>query len=78
MKVTVEVGPVVVKVDDINLTVRQLLTLLGAAGEVAMSLVAQPEDDKAEVEADKTPLGFSASIERAPEPAPIPYYDDEE
>lgn len=77
MKIRIAVGDVDIRLDDVELTHRQLRGLIkyavGAAA--AISLTAQPESDEA-----KQPLGFSATIERLPEDIPaedMSWYFDE-
>ena len=63
MKVTVQVGSVTVQTKGLDLTRRDVHHLLKAAASIAVALGEQ----SAEPEPDRTPLGFSAHIERLPE-----------
>lgn len=77
MRVRVKVGSVTVDVEGLELTRRDVNDLLRRATAAAEAV---PEEDADEPEA-KAPLGFTASMERAPEfvdPAATWYTDDEE
>lgn len=77
MKIRIEVGDIIVRLEDVEMSHRQVRSLIryavGAAA--AMSLTQQPESDES-----KQPIGFSASIERLPEEIPkedLSWYFDE-
>jgi len=77
VKIRIAVGDIDIRLNDVELTHRQLRGLIkyavGAAAAIA--LTAQPEADEA-----KQPLGFSATIERLPEEIPaedLSWYFDE-
>ena len=70
------VGPVEVAVVGLDLTERQIRRLLDQAGGIATGLLADTTEEKAE---DKSPLGFTAHIERAPDlPPEFMFTDDSE
>ena len=61
MDVTIVVGDVSVKLRDVELSTRQVHALLRSVAGIAVALgVSEPESDR-------PPIGFAASIERAPE-----------
>jgi hypothetical protein len=79
VKLRIAVGDVDIRLDDIDLTHRQMRGLIkyavGAAA--AMALTSQADSDDGE---PKSPIGFSASIERLPEDIPkedLDWYFDE-
>jgi hypothetical protein len=59
--VTVTCGEVSVKLRDVDLSTRQVHALLRSVAGIAVALGVP------EVEPDRPPIGFAASIERAPE-----------
>jgi hypothetical protein len=79
VKIRIAVGDVDIRLDDIVLTHRQVRGLIkyavGAAA--AMALTGQADNDDGET---KSPIGFSAVIERLPEEIPaedLSWYFDE-
>jgi hypothetical protein len=80
VKVRIAVGDVDIRLEDVDLTHRQVRGLIkyavGAAA--AMAAVSPPEAD--ETADPKHPLGFAATIERLPEEIPkedLDWYFDE-
>jgi hypothetical protein len=80
VRVRIAVGDVDIRLDDLDLTLRQVRGLIkyavGAAA--AMAAVSPPETD--ETADPKHPLGFAATIERLPEEIPkedLDWYFDE-
>ena len=61
MDVTVTCGEVSVKLKDVDLSTRQVHALLRSVAGIAVALGVP------EAEPDRPPIGFAASIERAPE-----------
>jgi hypothetical protein len=78
VKIRIAVGDVDIRLDDVDLTHRQLRGLLKyAVGAAAVMSMTAPEAEEAEA---KQPLGFSATIERLPEEIPkedLDWYFDE-
>ena len=75
MKVTVKVGEVVVTVDGLDLTERQVRRLVTLAGQIAGSLVDNSPDSEPE---ERPPVGFAAHVERATGLPPEYQFTDDE
>jgi hypothetical protein len=75
MKIKVIVGGIKVQTEGLDLTKRDVLRLLRAAGSVAMAIIQEDE-----TEPERAPMGFTAVIERAPDFGPdySEYFEDEE
>jgi hypothetical protein len=76
VKVRIAVGEVELRTDGLDLSARQVRDLLNRAAIIAaaMNIAAQPDDEP------KTPIGFSAHVERLPEEIPaedLSWYFDE-
>ena len=63
MKITIRVGEVILTCNGLDLSKRDVLHVLRAVGGVALALPMH-EDSTPE---ERTPLGFAAYIERAPQ-----------
>lgn len=63
MKVTIQVGSVTVQASGLDITPRQIKSLLISCASIALSLTGEPEPEPEE----RTPIGFSAHLERAPD-----------
>jgi hypothetical protein len=78
MKLRIAVGDVDIRLDDIDLTHRQVRGLIKyAVGAAAAMALTGSDNDEAEA---KHPMGFSATIERLPEDIPkedLDWYFDE-
>jgi hypothetical protein len=78
VKLRIAVGDVDIRLDDINLTHRQVRGLIKyAVGAAAAMALTGSDSDEAEA---KHPMGFSATIERLPEDIPkedLDWYFDE-
>jgi hypothetical protein len=78
MKLRIAVGDVDIRLDDIDLTHRQVRGLIKyAVGAAAAMALTGSDSDEAEA---KHPMGFSATIERLPEDIPkedLDWYFDE-
>lgn len=78
MRVRVSVGEVEVRLDGVEVSVRQVRELMRlAAGLNAFSVVSSPSDGGSE---ERPAIGFSAQIERLPEEIPqedLSWYFDE-
>jgi hypothetical protein len=79
MKIRIAVGDIDIRLDGMDLTPRQVRGLIKYAvgASTAIALVSQTEPEEPE---PKTPLGFSATIERLPEEIPaedLSWYFDE-
>jgi hypothetical protein len=61
MKIRITVGGVELRCDGLELTKRELTHLLQSVASVALAVVPEPDPDPE----PKTPMGFSAHIERA-------------
>jgi hypothetical protein len=75
VKVRIEVGEVVLRLDGMDLTPRLVRRLLADAAAIAATL--PPGDDEQE---PKTPVGFAATIDRRDEVIPkedLDWYFDE-
>lgn len=76
MKLRIDVGGVAVRIEDADLTLRQVRSLLMDCFTIALHL---PDDEPEKAEVDKAaPVGFTAHLDRVPDVEPAPYYDDEE
>jgi predicted deacylase len=75
MKITVEVGGIKVTTNGINLSKNDIFKMLEAAGSVALAILEHEGED---LQPYRDPIGFSAHIERAPEPAAENFYSDDE
>lgn len=75
MKVRIVVGSVAVSLTGMDLTKRDVLKMLGEIAGIALAVSGEEEED----DKPSTPIGFSATIERAPDlPAEDWFSDDEE
>jgi hypothetical protein len=74
VKIRIVVGPVEIGINGLDVTERQVRRLMAEAGQIAARLL----DDSPDAESEKQPMGFSATIERAPEPVPENYYSDDD
>ncbi len=74
MKVIVRAGEVQIQLTGVTLTNRQLRDLVRLAGAISETL----PTPIIEAESTSAPIGFSAYIERAPEPAGENFYTDDE
>ena len=78
MRVRIAVGDVDIRLDDLDLTLRQVRGLIKYAVGAAAALAVTASDNE---DADtKHPLGFAATIERLPEEIPkedLDWYFDE-
>jgi hypothetical protein len=79
VKIRIAVGDIDVRLEGIDLTPRQVRGLIkyavGASAALALTQATEPEEPET-----KTPLGFSATIERLPEEIPaedLSWYFDE-
>jgi hypothetical protein len=61
VKIRITVGGVEVRCDGLEMTKRELTHLLQSVASVALAVVPEPDPDPD----PKTPIGFSAHIERA-------------
>jgi len=61
MKIRITVGGVELRSDGLELTKRQLTSLLQSVASVALAVAPEPDPEPD----PKTPIGFSAHIERA-------------
>ena len=61
MKIRITVGGVEVRCDGLEMSKRELTHLLQSVASVALAVVPEPDPDPD----PKTPIGFSAHIERA-------------
>lgn len=62
MKIKIAVGEVEIRLDQADLTLRQIHALLHKAGSIALAIGSQDEPEE-----PKNPIGFGASIELDPE-----------
>lgn len=67
MKIRIEVGDIIVRLEDVELTHRQVRNLIRYAVAAAATL---PAAQQTEPDEGKQPMGFSASMERLPEEIP--------
>ena len=78
MKIRIAVGDVDIRLDDIDLTPRQVRGLIKyAVGAAAAMALTGSDNEETEV---RQPVGFSATIERLPEEIPaedLSWYFDE-
>jgi len=78
MKIRIAVGDVDIRLEDVNLTHRQVRGLIKyAVGAAAAMAIAGSDHDEPD---PKQPVGFAASIERLPEDIPkedLSWYFDE-
>lgn len=63
MKIKIAVGDVEIRLDGLDLNMRQISALLHKAGSIALAVGSAPD----EPEEPKQPIGFGASIELDPE-----------
>lgn len=79
MKIRITVGEVDVRIEDMDLTLRQLRGLFKYAVGAATALTVIGGDSETESDS-KAPIGFAATIERLPEEIPSEdlswYFDD--
>ncbi len=76
MKVTVTVGPVTVRIVNMDLTERQVRRLLDSVAQIAVLLVDNSPESPPE---ERAPVGFAAHLERATGlPPEYQFTDDEE
>lgn len=67
MKITVQVANVLVQASGMDMTPRQIKSLLVSCASIAIGMNGDTETEQEEPE--RPPLGFSAHIERAPDVA---------
>jgi hypothetical protein len=80
VKVRIAVGDVDIRLEDVDLTHRQVRGLIKYAVGAAAALAAVNGTDADEAADTKHPMGFAASIERLPEEIPkedLSWYFDE-
>ena len=75
MKVSIQVGQVIVQASGVDLSARQIKALLISCASIAVGMTGEPEQE----EAERTPIGFSVITERADpaEPDYSEFFDDE-
>lgn len=78
MNLRIDIRGVAVRVDDADLTLRQVRALLMDVFTIVMHLPDENEDEPDKPETDRAPIGFSALMERGADVDLSPYYDDEE
>ena len=66
MKARVVVGPVDVRTDGTDLTVKEIRALMRLAADIALAVLEAATDDKDTPEPN--PIGFTAQVERADNP----------
>jgi hypothetical protein len=74
MKVRIAIGDLDIRLDDVDMTHRQVTALIRYAVSAASTSPSEPEESKA------APIGFAATIERLPEDIPredLDWYFDE-
>ena len=75
MKARIIVGDVEIRTEGIELTKRQVVSLLREAAGIAVLMASTGSE---EPDARQSAIGFTAHMERAPDELADPYYDDEE
>lgn len=71
MNVTIKVGDVTVKLDDVVLSTGEVKRLLRTAAGLAVALAPRPPEPSA-------PIGFAAHVERLPDEMADITYEDED
>ena len=75
MRHRVVVGPVDIRTD-LELSVRELRNLAKYATEMALAVI-EAGQDETEEKVEPQPMGFTALVERAPDPVQEGFDDDE-
>jgi hypothetical protein len=77
VKVSIQVGQVIVQASGVDLSMRQIKALLISCASIAVGLTGDGEPEQEETE--RAPLGFSVITERADpaEPDYSEFFDDE-
>ena len=76
MKVTVTVGEVCIKSKGVEVTVRQIKELTRLAASIALALPTPTIE--VQTEPQSAPMGFTAHLELASEPATEDYFTDDD